>query len=167
MSQRRLIPKVFTECWLFGGLFLSRQDVSHPSPCPPEAVAGGAGGQRPIPGAGVDRPGGYALQDPMETRHTAHTSARGRGHHFQGNCSTCGSTNTLRRVTCLPSVKTHRQGSCCRHRQVGLLGFVESTVEFMQSLIITIHREQRRKCIFNIFFKLTCHLLAREGLRQI
>lgn len=76
-------------------LFSARQDVSHPSPGPPEAVAGGAGGQRPIPGAGVAGPGRHALRDPVETRHTTHPAAGGRGHYFQGKRFIPGSTDEL------------------------------------------------------------------------
>lgn len=58
------------------------QNVGHSAARPAEALAGGPGGQRPIPGAGVDRPRGHALQDSLETRHETHAAARGRGHHF-------------------------------------------------------------------------------------
>lgn len=70
--------------WVTCVSFPGRQHVGHPPPCPPEAVARGAGGQRPIPGAAVDRPGRDAIQDPVETRHATHAAAGGRGHDFQG-----------------------------------------------------------------------------------
>lgn len=61
---------------------LLAQNVGHPATRPPEALARGSGGQRPIPWAGVDRPRGHALQDSMETRHETYAAARGRGHHI-------------------------------------------------------------------------------------
>lgn len=57
------------------GVSVATQDVGHPSTCPTEALAGGPGGQRSVPGSGVDRPRGHALQDSMETRHTTHPAA--------------------------------------------------------------------------------------------
>lgn len=91
-------------------LFSGRQDVSHPSPCPPEAVAGGAGGQRPIPGAAVDRPGRDALQDSVETRHTTHAAAGGRGHYFQGKHFVPRSANTRNLIT-FPGLGEYYPGS--------------------------------------------------------
>lgn len=72
---------------LTGGCCPFSRDVGDPSPCAPEALAGRAGGQQPIPRPGVDRPRGHALQDPVETRHATHAAARGRGHHIQGEGS--------------------------------------------------------------------------------
>lgn len=57
--------------------FTGRQHVGHSSPCPPEAVARGAGGQRPVPGAALDGPGRDALRDPVEARHATHAAAGG------------------------------------------------------------------------------------------
>lgn len=52
-----------------------QQHVCHSATGAPQAVAGGPGGHRSLPGARVDRPGRHALQDPVETRNETHAAA--------------------------------------------------------------------------------------------